>query len=87
MGGRWVHFAAGVGRFTYNCVRNSDPGRVTMGRPGFDESAPGSGGDDETDAELVGYVQESEDGMGFLTASADEGDTYTADGGREQRKR
>ncbi|QZQ53714.1 hypothetical protein KZI27_00290 (plasmid) [Curtobacterium sp. TC1] len=60
---------------------------MTMGRPGFDESAPGGNGDDGTDAGLIGYVQEGDDGTGFLTASASEDDTYTADGGGEEHKR
>lgn len=58
-----------------------------MGRPGFDENAPGGSGDDESDAGLIGFVQESGDGTGFLTASANEDDTYTADGGGEEHKR
>lgn len=58
-----------------------------MGRPGFDESATGGSGDDGTDAGLVGYVQESDDGTGFLMASANEDDVYTADGGHEGQER
>lgn len=57
-----------------------------MGRPGFDESADG-GGEANTDAGLIGYVQESDDGTGFLMASANEDDIYTADGGHEDHER
>jgi len=58
-----------------------------MSRPGFDDSETSGGGDDGTDSGLVGYVQESDDGTGFLMASANEDDIYTADGGREDHER
>lgn len=56
---------------------------MKVGRPGFDDSTAGDGDQDE-DAGLDGYLQESDDSSGSLTASADEGDGYKADGGEEQ---